>query len=111
MENSSLITLTAHVLSHCLPKYLVKPNHCVFWVGHALKYPVCVCVCVCSAVGSDLTEVTVTDAARELLDFSELLGQPFLLVQLLGESLELSERQLQRQSVLMPHRGVFQHVL
>lgn len=68
-------------------------------------------MCVCSAVVSDLTKVTVTDATSKLLDLCELLGQPFLLVQLLGESLKLSEGQLQRQPVLMPRRGVFQHVL
>lgn len=100
-----------HTDSSCpftLPaKLSCKAKSLCFWVGNALK---CL-VCVCSAMASDLTKVAVANATSKLLDLGELLGQSFLLVQLLGESLKLSEGQLQWQPVLMPYRGVFQHVL
>lgn len=45
VEIALKITLTAHVLPHCRPNYLVKLNHCVFGLVILWSSP-CMCVCV-----------------------------------------------------------------
>lgn len=53
----------------------------------------------------------VADALGQLLDLSHLVSQTLLLVQLLGQRLQLREGQLQRQPVGVASGGVLQHVL
>lgn len=53
----------------------------------------------------------VADALAELLHLGQLVGHALLLVELLGQRLQLSERQLQRQPVGVAAGCVLQHVL
>lgn len=59
-----------------------------------------------------LTEAAaVTDAFAELLDLSHLVSHTLLLIELLGQRLQLSEGQLEGQAVRVALGGVLQHVL
>lgn len=53
----------------------------------------------------------VADALAELLHLGQLVGHALLLVELLGQRLQLGERQLQRQPVGVAAGRVLQHVL
>lgn len=58
-----------------------------------------------------LAEVAVAHAVSQLLDLSLLVSQTLLFVELLSQSLQLSESQLQRQPVSVGLWCVLQHVL
>lgn len=73
-------------------------------------------MCVCARQGeacarSHLTEQPIANAAGELLSLGNLVGDSFLLIQLLGEHLQLGEGELQGQTVHVALRRVLQHVL
>lgn len=79
-----------------------------------------VCVWVCVRLGgrqeeacahSHLTKQAIANAAGELLSLGNLVGDSFLLIQLLGKHLQLSEGELQGQTVHVAPRRVLQHVL
>lgn len=65
---------------------------------------------VFSVIGH-LTEQTIANAARQLLGLRNLVGDPLLLVELLGQRLQFSEGELQGQAVHMALGRVLQHVL
>ena len=64
-----------------------------------------------ACASSHLTEQPVGDAAGQLLSFRNLVGDSLLLVQLLGEHLQLGQSELQGQAVHVALRRVLQHVL
>lgn len=62
--------------------------------------------------GTHLVEAAaVADALGQLLDLGHLVGQPLLLIELLGQRLQLGEGELQGEPVGVAPGRVLQHVL